>query len=228
MREVIVCESPKIIMIHGDCMEYMATLEPKAFELAIVDPPYGLGKRISGGKTTQNGFKRGSEWSKMSDGWDTTAPNESYFQDLRTFTSNQIIWGANYYPQYMPASMGWIFWDKLQDNFSFSDGEIAASSFDSKTRVVRIPRGSETAIMTGIATIHPTQKPVKLYKWLLKNYAKPGDRILDTHGGSFSSVIACYQMGFDFVGIEKDEEYFEKALRRVELAVSQGHFLTEE
>lgn len=220
MREIVVCENPRIVMIHGDCMEYMAGLQPKAFELAIVDPPYGIGVNMNAGR------KRDTRAPKRAQkDWDNAPPHESYFQDLMIFSTNQIIWGANNFK--LPPQTGWIFWDKcVPENVSFSDGELAWTSFGGALKKITLCHSGFNG--TEGSRFHPTQKPVKLYKWLLKNYAKSGDRILDTHGGSFSSAIACYQMGFDFVGIEKDVEYFEKALRRVEVAVSQGHFLTEE
>lgn len=189
-------------LLNMDCMEYMAGLPDKAFELAIVDPPYGIGR----GETF--GGKNWKEYKKKD--WDSSAPSGEYFTELKRVSVNQIIWGANYYPFHLDASMGWIFWDKGQD-LTMSDGELAFSSFDRALRRVVINRchnGEQGGLL------HPTQKPVKLYRWLLHNYAKPGDRILDTHLGSGSSAIAAHQMGFDFVGTELDKDYYDAACKR--------------
>jgi len=201
-------------LYNADCIEAMRAMPDKAYDLAIVDPPYGLGKRLSGGTNHKNGFNA-HHWQKMRDGWDSTPPNAEYFNELFRVSQNQIIWGANYYPQHLTPSMGWVFWFKGQENFSFSDGEFAFTSFDCKARIVNISRGSEITAMGG-GTIHPTQKPVALYKWLLKNYAKPNDRILDTHGGSCSSVIAAIDMGFSIDAYELDPDYYAMALKRIQ------------
>jgi site-specific DNA-methyltransferase (adenine-specific) len=188
-----------------DCMEAMAQMPDKAFDLAIVDPPYGInignGLGISKGK--KHKFKRDKKWEFM-------APDESYFNELYRISKNQIIWGANHYK--LPVSKGWIFWDKcVPIGVTFSDGELAWTNFDIALRKVTIAHSGFTASED---KIHPTQKPIKLYEWLLKNYAKDGWRILDTHLGSGSSRIAADKMGFDFVGYELDTEYFEAQEKR--------------
>ena len=186
-------------------MTYMAGLPDKAFDLAIVDPPYGIGK--DGQKQTTGGH--GGRKAHQQKGWDSKRPEASYFNELFRVSKNQIIWGANYYPEYLKGTMGWVFWDKGQD-INQSDGELAFTSFDCKFR--RVIMNRVELLLEG--TIHPTQKPIRLYKWLLKNYAKPGDRILDTHLGSGSSAIAAHDGGFDFVGCEIDADYYMAARQR--------------
>jgi site-specific DNA-methyltransferase (adenine-specific) len=191
-------------------MTYMAGCEDNAFDLAIVDPPYGIGRAgqkesAPNPKNTRHGGHKYFENKQ----WDSKSPDESYFSELMRVSKNQIIWGANYYPEFLNPSMGWIFWDKLQRGFN-SDGELAYTSFNSAMKVAEYQRG----ILAAEGTIHPTQKPVKLYDWLLKNYAKEGDRILDTHLGSGSSAIAAHYGGFDFVGTELDPDYFNAAQER--------------
>jgi site-specific DNA-methyltransferase (adenine-specific) len=184
-------------------MDFMRELPDKAFSLAIVDPPYGETCKLSGGKAKKDGY--GKYWDKITEkgNWNVLPPPE-FFKELFRVSKNQIIWGANHYTSFLPHSSGWIFWDKGQRDFSFSDGENAFTSFQVKLRAVTIHR-SELHIED---RFHPTQKPVKLYTWLLQNYAKQGDTILDTHLGSGSSRIAAYDMGFDFTGIELDNDYF--------------------
>jgi site-specific DNA-methyltransferase (adenine-specific) len=187
-------------IIHGDCMEYMATLPDKAFELAIVDPPYGI--------DMANGAH--SNLKKLGNkDWDKHAPDEKYFNELFRVSKNQIIWGGNYFTL-MPCR-GFIFWDKSPMPPSYADGEYAWTSFNCNSKKWQGKTGNEVSVQF---RIHPTQKPVALYQWLLKNYAKPGDKILDTHLGSGSSAIAADIMGFDFTGIEIDKDYYEAALDR--------------
>lgn len=197
-----------IELLNGDCMEYMATCEDNAFDLAIVDPPYGIGVgKMSQGK---GGKRTGSQPRNYKKGeWDSIPPNKDYFDELFRVSINQIIWGANYYPQHLRSSPGWILWDKGQ-RLDQADGELAYSSIKKPLRIWTQNR----VILLQEGTIHPTQKPVKLYNWLLSNYAKEGDRILDTHLGSGSSAIAAHYGGFDFVGCEIDEDYFKAGKER--------------
>jgi site-specific DNA-methyltransferase (adenine-specific) len=207
-----------IKLLHIDCMEYMATLPDKAFDLAIVDPPYGIG--IDGQKETVNKNRNPKQKRKSHEhkGWDNAIPANEYFRELERVSSNQIIWGANYFIEHLSlAKKGWIFWFKGQEGLTMSDGELAYSSFDKPTRQVNINRGE----LLKDGTIHPTQKPVKLYEWLLTNYAKPSDRILDTHLGSGSSAIAAHNLGFDFVGCELDRDYYEAAHKRFNAHAAQ-------
>ena len=189
-----------------DCMDYMAKLEDNAFELAIVDPPYGIdaaNMQMGKGKGTD-----GRTWQAKD--WDKQAPDNSYFKELKRVSKNQVIWGANYYDS-MPASPCWIIWDKMQE-FSGASFEMAWTSFKSPSKAFRMAR---CQAYVGISKIHPTQKPVKLYEWLLKNYAKEGDKILDTHLGSGSIAIACHNLGFSLEATELDADYFQAAEKRL-------------
>lgn len=201
-----------IDLLHIDCMEYMATLPDNAFDLAIVDPPYGIGE--DGGKCRTRGS---SKTNGVCKGWDKARPNNHYFAQVRRVSTNQIIFGGNYFADMLPASRCWLYWRKCMGG-DFSDGELAWTSFDKVTK--EFTRRSET-----VSRIHPTQKPVALYKWLLTNYAKPGDRILDTHLGSGSIAIACHDMGFDLVGCEIDEDYIQAARKRLADHQSQMRLL---
>ena len=192
-------------LYNCDCMELLKETPDKYYELAIVDPPYGI-------KINMNMGRRKGERKKHKDKqWDNSVPNDEYFQELYRVSKNQIIWGGNYFR--LPLTKSWIFWDKdVPEGVSFADGELAWTSFDKTLVKIRLPysgfRGSE-------GKIHPTQKPVALYKWLLKNYAKEGDKILDTHLGSMSIAIACHYMGFELTGCELDKEYFDAGVERV-------------
>lgn len=208
-----------------DCMELMAQYPDKHFDLAIVDPPYGIGadkaqnntakRRIAANGTSKSG--RGWKLYKETE-WDASPPCADYFGELFRVSKNQIIWGANYYPQHLQPSMGWVFWDKGQREFSLADGELAFTSFKKALRVFEYSRGA--ALAEG-ERIHPTQKPVALYSWLLAKYAKPGDTILDTHMGSGSIAIACHYAGHHLTACELDEEYFDAACERITNATKQ-------
>jgi len=198
--------------ITNECnMELMARYPDGWFDLAIVDPPYGIGRSGQIETFTKNPkHKRKLHIQKE---WDNKAPTKLYFDELKRVSINQIIWGANYYPEFLTSSMGWIFWDKGQD-LTMSDGELAYSSFNRALRRIKINR---CQLVTEGGTIHPTQKPVKLYKWLLDKYAKPGDKILDTHLGSGSIAIAAHDYGFDLTACELDREYYNAAMKRINL-----------
>lgn len=198
-----------IKLYNADNMEVMKTFKNKQFDLAIVDPPYGIGRSGQTETFTKNPKHKRKHFADK--GWDYEKPTSEYWQELFRVSKNQIIWGANYFTDYLPASMGWIFWDKGQD-LSMSDGELAYTSFDKALRRVVINRGQ---LMVEGGTMHPTQKPIKLYKWLLQNYAKEGDTILDTHFGSLSIGIACHDMKFDLTAIELDEDYYGMAKQRL-------------
>lgn len=198
-----------IELLHMDCMDYMKGLKDKAFDLAIVDPEYGIKRSSTFGGKNWKAYKKKD--------WDNKPAGGEYFEELFRVSINQIIWGANYFTKHLPACMGWIFWDKGQD-LTMSDGELAFTSFD---RALRRKVINRCHIGDSGGLLHPTQKPVKLYKWLLKNYAKPGDKILDTHGGSMSSAIACHEMGFDLTLCEIDKDYYEAGLKRVANAMKQ-------
>lgn len=182
----------------------------KFFDLAIVDPPYGIGAanmNMGVGKSLKCSKAKNRKW--VAKEWDSSAPKNEYFDEVFRTSKNQIIWGGNYF--HLPPTKGFIIWDKeIPDGLSFSDFEFAWTSFDRAAR-----RAKYSAYLDKIHKIHPTQKPVKLYRWLLENYAKPGQLILDTHVGSASSLIACESMGFDYVGFEIDPDYFAAAKNRM-------------
>jgi len=193
------------MVTNEDCMQLMSRYEDNHFDLAIVDPPYGINIQQSGGTPKHLGFK---VYDKKF--WDKEIPSKQYFDELFRVSKNQIIWGGNYFSTYLPSSMGWVFWDKGQ-NLTMSDGELAFSSFQKALRRIIINRCE----IKKDGAIHPTQKPVKLYEWLLMNYAKEGDTILDTHLGSGSIAIACYNLGYDLTACEIDKEYYEAAIKRI-------------
>lgn len=206
-------------------MEYMKGLEDNAFELAIVDPPYGIGfdghSQIIGKQGKKRGFEKKPLYEKKN--WDISAPNTKYFKELERVSVNRIVWGGNYFTDHLPPIKGWIYWDKAPNckDLTFSDGELAWSSVNKPLRSVTIPWLGFGMVNSGEKKIHPAQKPVKLYEWLLANYAKEGDKILDTHLGSGSSAIAAHYGGFEFVGCELDADYFKAAQARFEKETAQ-------
>lgn len=220
-----------INLLNVDCMTYMAELPDQCFDLAIVDPPYGRGEH--GGTNRCHGVKQrnGSVLRCMDGGyekkdWDREPPGPEYFNELFRVSRHQIIWGANYMPVHLRG--GAIVWDKVNDGADQSGAEIAFNSTNQRVDIVRYMwRGMMQGDGVGSTRqqgdkrknerrIHPTQKPVKLYEWLLNQYAKPGMRILDTHLGSGSIAIAAHYFGADLVGLEIDTEYFDRAKVRIE------------
>ena len=205
----------EIRLFNQDCMTAMKQMPDKAYDLEITDPPYfpEYGKEISpGAEISTTGIKRHRFESKH---WDV--PTNEYFSELIRVSVNQIIWGYNYYDIHNIGS-GRIVWDKVNDDSSFSKAEIAYCSFHKSVQMFRFMWNGmlQGNMRNKEHRIHPTQKPVQLYKWLLKNYAKPGNRILDTHGGSMSIAIACHDMGFDLDLYEIDKDYFEAGKKRLE------------
>lgn len=214
-----------------DCLEGMKQIPDKYFDLAIVDPPYFEGpnkRKYYGNEVNKLNIKR-KQYPVISN-W--LVPDESYFNELIRVSKNQIVWGINYFDVYLGP--GRIVWDKVNGKSSFSDAEIA---YCSSIKSVRIFRYMWNGMMQGKSIeeghivngnkktnenrIHPTQKPIALYEWLLKNYTQPGYKILDTHVGSASSLIACYNLGFDFIGFELDILYYNLASKRLEQRKSQ-------
>jgi site-specific DNA-methyltransferase (adenine-specific) len=187
-----------------DCLEFMATVPDKFYDLAIVDPPYGINM------DKQRVFNDGKKW-------DDIRPSKEYFIELIRVSKNQIVWGGNYFSELWPCK-GFIIWDKHQpEGISFAMVELATCSIDKPAKMFFTkPAGERGFYTVDCKRIHPTQKPVKLYEWLLINYAKEGDKILDTHGGSQSSRIACYNLGFELDILELDKDYFEQANKRFE------------
>ncbi len=197
----------KIELYNEDCMVGMARYPDKFFELAIVDPPYGIGVNHNMGR--RNGDMPSNYKPAI---WDKESPSQDYFIELFRISINQIIWGANHFISKISIdSPCWLLWDKgFSEDVSFAQFELAWTSFNSTCKKFdKFPND-------GNIRIHPTQKPVKLYEWLLKNYAKQGDKILDTHGGSMSIAIACYNLDFDLTLFEIDKDYFEAGKKRLE------------
>ena len=191
-----------------DCVQELKRFDDNFFDVAIVDPPYGIGRSGQTETFTKNPKHKRKHFADK--GWDTETPAAEYWNELFRVSKNQIVWGANYFTEYLPASMGWIFWDKGQD-LSMSDGELAYTSFNRALRRVKINRGQ---LMVEGGTIHPTQKPIKLYDWIIQNYCADANLILDTHVGSGSSRIAAAKAGKQFIGFEIDPEYYEKQEKR--------------
>lgn len=195
--------------ICGDCMDYLPQFPDKYFELAIVDPPYGIDVSTFGCGSRYKKYDRTNRRK-----WDSHTPPVEYWKELFRTSKNQIIWGMNYYD--LPPTKEFIVWDKKQpDSITFAQAEIAWTSFDGTSKIFRCTsRGQENRI-------HQAQKPITLYDWLLSRYAKAGDKILDTHVGSASSLISCHKNGFDYIGFEKDPYYYDLASRRLEEYKSQ-------
>ena len=205
-----------ITLYNADCMDIMRDMPDKAFDLAIVDPPYGIGE--NGDKNSSRGKIAKAKSYKAFAGCDKTPPPEEYFNELIRVSKNQVIWGANHFVSRIPFdSPCWIVWDKQNGENDFADCELAYTSFTSAVRKFTFRwAGMLQGDMKNKETrIHPTQKPVALYKWLLTHYAKPGDKILDTHLGSGSICIACHDLGFEMTGIELDKDYYEAAKKRI-------------
>jgi site-specific DNA-methyltransferase (adenine-specific) len=209
-----------IEMLNCDCMEYMATLPDNAFDLAIVDPPYGI--ELEGKNVIKNKSDSDKVFETM---WDSYRPGKDYFDELARVSKNQIIWGGNYFLDELGFCKAPIIWDKLNGESLYADGEMAWTSAG-LPRNLKIFRhqwcGAFKDSERGVVKIHPTQKPVALYKWLLSRYAKPGDRILDTHGGSGSICIACHDLGFDLTWMELDADYYKAACKRYQTHAAQA------
>ncbi|MCP4437740.1 MAG: site-specific DNA-methyltransferase [Aureispira sp.] len=206
-------------------MDYLRECDDNAFQLAICDPPYGIGEDGSRSLVEKPNNKWRNRQSKIYKTFDdSNPPDKDYFNQLFRVSKNQIIWGGNYFTDNIPPSKGWIVWDKKADiKEPLSMCELAYSSFDRKcNKFDFLWAGFRKAVQE--KRIHPTQKPVKLYEWLLTNYAKEGDRILDTHGGSMSSAIACHNLNYDMTIIELDEDYFRAGKERLEAHQQQLRF----
>jgi len=195
-----------------DCMKVLKLIPDKSIDLCIVDPPYGIG--MGGGKigNSKTDYKQFA-------GNDDKIPDKEYFTELFRISKNQIIWGGNYMIEYLFPTSGWIVWDKVQpEKFTMAMCELAWTSFVTPAKIYK-----KRIVGADDCRIHPTQKPVALYEWLLKNYAKKGDKILDTHLGSASSIIACKKLGFEYLGFELDPDYFKSANERIAKFDAQGN-----
>ena len=201
-----------ISIYNGDCMDLLRQTPNKYYDLCIVDPPYGIG--ISSNPVRQLHSKKN---------WDNSIPKKEYFDELFRVSKNQIIWGGNYFPSLWEfGCKGFIFWYKQNPVDNFSDGELAWTSFNKPAYCFPFRYyGGLQGNTSAECKIHPTQKPIELYDWLLMKYAKEGDKILDTHLGSGSIAIACHDLHFDLVACEIDKEYYDKALEKYEIRKSQ-------
>ena len=211
-------------LFHADCMEVMAAFPDKYFDICITDPPYGIG--ISGQKEVRKGKKSDRKLHKQKN-WDNAIPSKEYFNELFRISKNQIIWGANYFVEHLTSGhKGWIVWDKMQHGLTMSDCELAYSSFDYPTRVWCKNR----CVLKKQKTIHPTEKPVDLYDWLIHNYAEPNQKILDTHFGSGSIALAVdranrlYNMNLHLTACEIDLDYVNASIKRISENIKQGTF----
>lgn len=211
---------------NRDCMEAMREFPDKYFDLAVVDPPYGIGFGAFNRTNTDASGNRYKANKYKQDNWDNGIPSNSYFIELERVSKNQIVWGGNYFPYlWQNGCKGFIFWNKGNPVPNFSDGELAWTSFNKVARQLDFRYyGGLEGKSTSPIKIHPTQKPVFLYQWVLTNYAKNGDKILDTHLGSGSSRIAAYKMGFDFWGYELDVDYFQAQEKRFMTAIDEPLF----
>jgi len=217
LQPMVLSQHPLIRAYLGDCMDWMQATADKAYDMAIVDPPYGIG--MDGGTIGGGNLAAPKNYSIKN--WDSKKPDSYYFDELQRVSKNQIIWGGNYYG--LKGTSCYIVWDKDNGNNCFADCELAWTSF--KTAVRKFTWKWQGMFQQNMANkeerIHPTQKPIALYRWLLKNYAKAEQRIFDSHGGSFSSAVACYIEGFDLDICEIDAEYFEAAVKRFKQATKQ-------
>jgi len=206
-------EKAQISIYNEDCLQALKAMADKQFDLAIVDPPYGID---AGNMQMGNNVKK--KWTKKD--WDKNTPNKEYFDELKRISKNQIIWGGNYFE--LPPSKCWVIWDKNNGDSDFADGEMAWTSFNKPMRIRKQHWcGSASNWEDTKGKIHPTQKPVALYKWILENYAEKGSKILDTHLGSGSIAIACWDMGYDLTAYEVDKEYYDNACKRLETHKAQ-------
>lgn len=208
---------------NADNLEIMMGMKDNEFNLAIVDPPYGINISSAGGYYHVKGKGQANPHTKKD--WDSGIPTSEYWEELFRVSKNQIVWGGNYMTEFLSPSRCWIFWDKMKSVDNYADGELAWTSFDRNTKKIQIQHNG--FLTKDGKSIHPTQKPVALYDWLIKNYAKQGDKILDTHLGSGSIAIAIEKanrinnMGLHFTGIELDEEYYNAALQRFKIFAMQ-------
>jgi site-specific DNA-methyltransferase (adenine-specific) len=220
---------PWNVILYGDCMDLMAELKDKEFSLACVDPPYGIG--FDGETSSMVLHPKSTKWKNpkltgyIRKQWDREKPNQYYFNELQRISKNQIIWGGNYFTEFLKSTGGWIIWDKKKpQDWSMSQGEMAWQSITNSLKIFsRLWHGySQENMKEKEIRIHPTQKPVALYRWILQKYAKPDDTIIDTHSGSASLACACHLEHFNFIAIEKDYDYWKASVERYENVAAQG------
>ena len=214
---------PFLSLFHADCMEIMKQYPDKYFDLAVVDPPYGINISNGGSYYNLKGKRPNNPHTKKD--WDKSIPPPEYFEELFRVSKNQIVWGGNYMTEFLPPSRCWIFWDKMKFVDNYADGELAWTSFDRNTKKVEIQHHG--FLTKDGKSIHPTQKPVMLYEWTLMNFAKEGDKILDTHFGSGSIALAVDKanrldkMNLHLTACEIDKEYIDKAIKRISESIKQ-------
>lgn len=215
---------PNIDLRNADCLPFIKQCKDNEFNLAIVDPPYGIGDTWS--KSRNDTFFRKGKLHKYDN---KDIPDQEYFKQIQRISINQIIWGGNYYTEFLRPTNSWIIWDKEKSEKSYmSEAEVAWTSFSKLMKIYRhIWDGGRKGKETGIKKIHPHQKPFRLYEWILINYAKKGDKILDTHLGSGSIAIACYNLRFDLTAFEIDKKYFDAAKKRLEIHQMQLNMFRE-
>ena len=208
-----------------DCMHGMKQFPDKYFDLAVVDPPYGIGYDADAQKVAGTMFGKAKARKKIyhTANWDAEPPKDEYFTELFRVSKNQVIWGGNYFLKYLCSTNCMIIWDKRKRGLAFADCEIAWTSFKKQARIFEYKWNGmlQEDMKNRENRIHPTQKPVALYEWILNNYANKGDIILDTHVGSASSLIACRNTGHKYVGFEIDPVYYAKAKERLDRAEAQ-------
>lgn len=199
--------------IHGDCLPYMKEMPNKIADLAIIDPPYGIDvNKMNLGR---------KNWSKLSEKWDTKSPGIEYFKELKRVSKNQIIWGANHFISKIPFDAScWIVWDKLNGDSDYADCELAWTSFDLPVRKFEYNLSQQSKNEIKLR-FHPTQKPIKLYKWILSKFAKSDMRIIDTHVGSGSSLIAFLDYGCKWIGFEISKKYYDLTIKRIKIYKQQ-------
>ena len=210
---------PNIELLNMDCLLYMKQCEDKQFDLAIVDPPYGIGAGSKGFINRNTANKNAEKFYRDND-WDKVRPTKEYFEELKRISKHQIVWGGNYFTDLLEPARCYIVWDKKTGANSYADCELALTNIDGNARIyTKFWLGAHAK--DGYDRIHPTQKPINLYKFLLQNFAKQGMKIIDTHLGSGSIAVACYDECYDLVGIEIDKKYFEEASKRLKLHKQQ-------
>ena len=211
-------------LYNMDCMSGMREFPDKYFDLAIVDVPYGIGAGNYERGGRQPGNAKAASFAYTRKDWDNEPPAADYFTELMRISKNQIIWGANHFISRIPIDAPcWIVWDKDNGNNDYADCELAWTSFNTAVRRYKYKWHGmlQQNMKNKELRIHPTQKPVALYSWLLSKYAKRGDKIIDTHAGSASSLIACHRQGLDFIGFEIDAEYYAAASERLTSEIAQ-------
>jgi site-specific DNA-methyltransferase (adenine-specific) len=204
----------KATLYQMDCMELLKATPDKFYDLAIVDPPYGIG---AGSVNFKNGSSKSEKAYFKATDWDIKPPSKEYFDELKRVSKNQVIWGGNYFLDNLNSTRCMLFWDKTIHGNSYADGEIAWTSFDKNVRYFR----ENIAQTNSEGRIHPTQKSIRLYEFVLDNFAEAGQKILDTHLGSGSHAIACNNLGFELTACELDKDYFDASVKRIKQAAAQ-------